>query len=136
MRAIDILLLCLCINAAISFLDVSGAAMPFSGKSTGYMVAQTGQVWAKELTGINAFKNEDPASTTAGDMFMVAASWVIETSFFAIGFIISAAFIIPALMTVFQFPGYLAVMLQGLIYYIYLWAYLQWKGGKSLFSYW
>lgn len=134
MRAVDILLFCLCINAAIAFIDVSGVAVSFTGKSTGFMVAQSGQVWSKDLTGINALSNS--GSAVGGDMFLVAASWVIETTFFAIGFIISAATIIPALMNVFYFPWYLALMLQGLIYYIYLWAYIQYKSGKSLFSYW
>lgn len=134
MRAVDILLLCFCINAAIAFIDVSGAAVAFTGKSTGYMIAQTGDSWSKDLTGISSLQNDSPAA--GGDMFLVAASWVIETTFFAIGFIVSAALIIPALMNIFYFPPYLAFMLQGLIYYIYIWAYVQWRGGKSLFSYW
>lgn len=134
MRAVDILLFCLCLNAAITFIDVSGFGTVLSGHPTGFMMAAKGELFSQNLTGMNAFSN--PATATGGDMFMVAASWVIETTFVAIGFILSAILIIPALMDVFYFPVYVAVMLQGLLYMVYFWAYVQWKSGKSLYSYW
>lgn len=135
MRAIDILLFCFCVNAALTFVDVSGFGAALTGKETGFMrTANLGSAWAHDLTGMNAFSS--PNSAIGGDMFAVAASWVIETMFYAIGFILAAVFVIPVMMDVFYVPSYLAVILQGLLYYVYLWAYIQMKSGRSLYSYW
>lgn len=133
MRAFDILLICLCFNAAITIIDLSGLSDAF-GQEGGWFIAETGGVWAKDLTGMQAFSN--PASAIGGDMFLVAASWVIETTFIVVDFFLAAVFVIPAMMRIFHFPWYIAAGLQGLLYYVYLWAYIQWKGGKSLHSYW
>lgn len=132
MRAMDILLFCLCINAAIVLVSASGMGEMFNpGHPNGFFTADTGEYYDNTLSDISNLNNNDSFT----DMFMIAASWVIETTVFMIKFLLSAVIVIPAMMDIFGFPLYLAAFLQGLLWVTYMWAYVQWKSGKSLYSY-
>jgi len=135
MRAADILLFCLCINAAVVFVDASGMGAMFTGHAgatTGYLTPEKGGTFGVGLADLNKLST---GQATYADMFLVSASWFVESSIFFLRFLWNAVFIIPAMMNIFGFPIYLAVFVQGLLYTTYVWAYVQWKSGKSLFSY-
>jgi hypothetical protein len=137
MRAADILLFCLCLNAAIAMIDASGMGAMFTGVSnsqTGFLTPQKGGVFANTLGDLSK-STSSGGTLTPYDMFAVGAAWIVETTLFMISFLLSAIFVIPALMRIFFFPVWLAVFVQALLYVTYMWAYVQWKSGKSLFSY-
>ena len=137
MRAADILLFCLCINAAIVMVDASGLGAMFTGApqgETGFLTPQKGGMWGNSLADISK-STSTGGSLTPYDMFAIGAAWLVETTIFMITFLLSAVFIIPALMRIFFFPVWLATFVQALLYVTYMWAYVQWKSGKSLFSY-
>ena len=132
MRAADILLFCLCINAAIVFVDASGLGSMFNpGSATGFMTPEHGTFFDSSLSDISALNS----NSSIVDYAITATAWLVETTIFMIKFLISAVVIIPALMRIFGFPAYLAVFIQGILYVTYMWAYIQWKSGKSLFTY-
>lgn len=134
MRAMDILLFCLCINAAIVLVDSSGmGAMfnPHGDGTTGYMSPEKGGIFDNSLSDISALSPD----ASIVDYAIAATAWVIETAIFLIKFLVSAVFVLPAMMRIFGFPIWLATFIQVLMYVTYMWAIIQWKSGKSLFSY-
>jgi len=132
MRATDILLFCLCINAAIVLVGASGMGEMFNpGHANGFFSADTGEYYDNTLDDIGNLESDGGFT----DMFVIAASWIVENTIFMIKFLLSAVIVIPAMMDIFGFPVYLAVFIQGLLWVTYMWAYVQWKSGKSLFTF-
>jgi len=136
MRAIDILLFALCINAAVVFVDASGMGAMFTGQvgsETGFITPESGGIYDAKIDDLSSnIGNTEPSFA---DMFLVGATWFVENTLLLIRFLLSAVFIVPAMMRMFQFPLYLSVFIQGLLYTCYMWAIIQWRSGKSLFSY-
>jgi len=128
MRAADILLFCLCINASIVFVNELG----IMGSTERWFMPQTGTAFDNQFQDINQY---DTDNISWGEMVQIAIIWLVETTLFVIRFLVQAVIIVPVLIRIFGVPAPLAVMLQVGLYFIYMWGIVQWKSGKSLFSY-
>jgi len=130
MRAADILLFCLCVNAAMSFVNTIGVFSP----QDQWVTAKTGSAYDLGLGNINSY---DTQNLSWGEMVQIGIIWLVETTLFVIRFLVTAAIIVPAMAMSFGIPWNhpVVLMLQAGLYFIYMWGIIQWKSGKSLFSY-
>ena len=127
MRAFHIMLFLIILQASVVFVSDTGifdqnyiedASLAKNSYYTSYNISN--------LTEYSA--GEEPSTW---DYFTISAKWIIDGLFLFVKIIFAVAFIFPLLISIFNVPASLAAFIQGGIYVIYLWGYMQWKAGRS-----
>ena len=76
--------------------------------------------------------NEDPGLL---DQVQALAKLAIDGLFMMLNVLLTVAFVLPTLIRIFGIDPAIAVALQGMVYFIYLIGWAQWKSGKSIQGY-
>ncbi len=125
MRALDITVFLIAIQASIGFIDATGAfdntyyATP-SNEYADYNISQLGGATTKN----------DIISKGVSTAEM-AVDFLWNALFFIVTVLSALILIYPTLVTTFYIPASISAMLQVLIYFMYFLGYTEWKSGKS-----
>lgn len=131
MRAMDLAVFIIMIEMAIGFMGGMHFYTDKYGEDVDYMqsgLAQGGYVRQFQTENITTTFAEKP---TIADYFKFALDWVFA-SFNMILMIVGAFFAIGLLLNIqFGLPAYLCVFIQGIVYLIYMWGFIQWRSGRG-----
>jgi hypothetical protein len=131
MRAMDLAVFIIMIEMSIGFLGGMHFYTNEAGEDVDYMqsgLAQGGYVERFQTENISETYAEKPG---IADYFKFALDWVFA-SFNMILMLVGAFFVIGALLNIqFGLPLYLCVFIQGIVYLIYAWGFIQWRSGRG-----
>jgi len=128
MRAFHIILFLIVLQASIVFVSDTGIFNQNYIENAS--LAKNTYYKSYNITNLSQYNDLNTEPST-WDYFTISARWIIEGFFLFIKIIFAIAFIFPLLISIFNVPTSLAAFIQGGIYVIYLWGYMQWKSGKS-----
>ena len=124
MRAFDIILIIILMQAAIGFtngiglFDEPAYATPHNEVS-GWNISTIGS-----STG-------DPGDQGIFDQISTLARWAWECLFIFLNIVLAIVYVFPTLVDTFHMPIVLSGFVQVGIYVLYVWGFMQYKSGKS-----
>ena len=123
MRAYDILLFLVCLEASIGFVS-SLNIFPVS-----YVDASAVQV--SETWSLEDVQNQT-ATLTLVDKLMFATDILFKAVSMFLNMLLAIAVIYIPLTSVLGVPSEIALLLQGVVYVVYAWAIIQFLSGRSV----
>ena len=125
MRAIEISLFLIMIQASVVFVNDSGmfASTFAASPHNTYTLYNTSQLTA----GI-----EDPNNLGLLDWFWISVRWIFDSLFIILKVLLGVVVILPWLIYVFHIPAIFAIFMQVGIYVIYWLGYASWKSNRPL----
>ena len=129
MRAVDLAIFILILNAAVVFVADVGL---FDDNYLEQSDLSRNQYSSYTIEGNLSEYGNVSANPSNWDYFKTAVVWTIEAMIMFIKIVFSVVFIYPVLVKVFSIPPVLSLFLQVGIYSVYIIGYAQWKSGKSV----
>lgn len=124
MRAMQIFFFILAVNAAIGMVNAVGLF------NDPYMVEASGEEIRYSVSDLSDMAGAG-AEPTLIDYTVMRVTWVWEAVLFIVKFIGAFVFIYPVLVEQFMIPAAVSVFLQGLIYVVYVWGWIQFRTNRS-----
>ena len=123
MRAYDILLFLVCLEAAIGFVS---SLHIFPVNYVDVSAVQTPQDW-----NLQEVENQT-ASQSIFDKMMLATDMLFKALSMFLNMLVAIVAIYIPLTTVLGVPSEIALLLQGVVYVVYVWAIIQFLSGRSV----
>jgi hypothetical protein len=132
MRAWDLAVFIILIEMSLGFLSGLHGFYTTQGQGL-YHATQGGAVagWQQRSSTDEFVAGTEPGGLNGFDYLNFAIMWVLA-SFWMIITVLKAFFVISwDLYFVFGLPASLCAFIQGIVYLIYTWAFVQWKSGRG-----
>ena len=133
MRAVDITILLIAIQASIGFINTIGV---FDDTNTFFATPQNH--WTEQSVS-NLSEYSSVSSTSAGDGEMslfeqasLAVEFLWDGLFFMVDILLAVIVIFPTLINIFHIPIVVSGFLQTFVWFMYYIGWRQWKSGKSV----
>lgn len=129
MRAIDVTILLIAIQASLKFVFLLGIF------STAYYVVPVNHWTEQSISNLSQYSVNATSGTGELGLFeqaSMAVEFLWDSLFFMLEILLSVIVIFPTLINVFHIPIVVSGFLQTFIWFMYYLGYRQWKSGKSV----
>lgn len=129
MRAIDVTILLIAIQASLKFVFLLGIF------STAYYVVPANHWTEQSISNLSQYSVNATSGTGELGLFeqaSMAVEFLWDSLFFMLEILLSVIVIFPTLINVFHIPIVVSGFLQTFIWFMYYLGYRQWKSGKSV----
>ena len=129
MRAIDITVMLIGIQAALKFVVLLGIF------TTSFYAVPSNQ-WT-EVNVSNLSRYSVNATSTSGELSVfeqasMAVDFIWDSLFFMVEILLSVIVIFPTLVGTFNVPDEISAFIQTFVWFMYFLGYREWKSGKSV----
>ena len=129
MRAIDISILLIAIQASLKFVLLLGVF------TTSYYAVPSNHWTEQSVSNLSQYSVNATSTTVELSLFQeasLAVEFLFDSIFFMIEILLSVIVIFPTLINIFHIPVAVSGFLQTFVWFMYYLGYREWKSGKSV----
>lgn len=129
MRAIDITIILIGIQAALKFVALLGI---FTTSFYAVPSNQWTEVNVSDLSRYSVNKTSTSGELSVFEQASMAVDFIWDSLFFMVEILLSVIVIFPTLVGTFNIPDEISGFMQIFVWFMYYLGYRQWKSGKSV----